>query len=400
MAGLFFSAMVAGAAEPLPAILDAALTDNPEIMGLEQELQAAGYNLEAARWGRFPNVFSDGRAVEGNDEQLQIGVEQPLWSGGRISGEINAAEASESVSLLRLQETEQQILLQTTEAFFDILRLERLLAIAVENENEHQRLLEGIQRRVRSEVSADTDARLAETRLRQAVNERIQIERGLATAKRRLESLINRPAPALIGPQGVDTGNWTLDQAQAMARAHSPTRARLLSEIDLAAAEVQISRAQTRPSVVLGYQSIVGDLTAGQERSNAYLALRAELGSGLSRLAGQNAAIARREAALIAIQAHERELKLQVQSLWSEIDALDRQLPGALSALEGAQAISDSYLRQFQVGRTSWLDVLNAQREKTLAQNAVADIEVPLASARAQLLIIMGEYNQQRLAAN
>jgi outer membrane protein, adhesin transport system len=46
----------------------------------------------------------------------------------------------------------------------------------------------------------------------------------------------------------------------------------------------------------------------------------------------------------------------------------------------------DSYLRQFRVGKKSWLDVLNVQRERVQAAASLIDLEYPLQLAHFRLL--------------
>ena len=65
--------------------------------------------------------------------------------------------------------------------------------------------------------------------------------------------------------------------------------------------------------------------------------------------------------------------------------------------LQGSEEIMASYLRQFQVGRKNWLDVLNAQREKSQASYSLTDIESPLKLLRVKLLVLMGKVNHEQV---
>jgi adhesin transport system outer membrane protein len=61
--------------------------------------------------------------------------------------------------------------------------------------------------------------------------------------------------------------------------------------------------------------------------------------------------------------------------------------------LIGAEEIVASYLRQFQVGRKNWLDVLNAQREKAQAEYSFSDLEYPLMLSNVRLLLLAGRWD-------
>jgi adhesin transport system outer membrane protein len=110
-------------------------------------------------------------------------------------------------------------------------------------------------------------------------------------------------------------------------------------------------------------------------------------------MSASKAAVARKQAAQDAINVFDRELAQQVTASWIEAKALEQQVKPARDTLVGADEIVASYLRQFQVGKKTWLDVLNAQREKANSQAALADIEAMLMMAKVRLLILAGEIN-------
>jgi len=53
--------------------------------------------------------------------------------------------------------------------------------------------------------------------------------------------------------------------------------------------------------------------------------------------------------------------------------------------------VFDSFVRQFAVGRKSWVDVLNAQRESSSARYALADAEWGRVGANIRLRILIGD---------
>jgi adhesin transport system outer membrane protein len=55
--------------------------------------------------------------------------------------------------------------------------------------------------------------------------------------------------------------------------------------------------------------------------------------------------------------------------------------------------VIESYLRQYAVGKKSWLDVLNAQREATQARNTLVDFEVQYLTSIYRLRVLMNEIN-------
>ena len=65
---------------------------------------------------------------------------------------------------------------------------------------------------------------------------------------------------------------------------------------------------------------------------------------------------------------------------------------GALDlAVQGSEQVLDSYLRQFQAGRKSWLDLLNAARELAQNEYTLVDARAGLVGAMHRLQLRMGQ---------
>jgi adhesin transport system outer membrane protein len=111
------------------------------------------------------------------------------------------------------------------------------------------------------------------------------------------------------------------------------------------------------------------------------------------------AAVSRKEATQQELETLERNLTAQVSAGLSELDALEAQLEPSKSLLAGTTEVVESYLRQYQVGRKNWLDVLNAQREKTQALYSDADTRFGYQLSKVRLMIMTGDISAQQLTA-
>lgn len=373
----------------LPVLLQQASTEHPNVKAKQNELKAAGFDLDAARWGRYPSFGTELQTTRGRTQAVAK-LEQPLWTGGRITGQMNLAAAGLEAATAGLDEARTQALLETASAFFELVRLNTRLDIARVNEAEHQRLQETIERRVAAEVSPMADQIQAGTRLRQAVNERMQIQRQRDNVRFQLEQQVGRPVVEVVSPARVRLGEWTEQQLVEAALEHAPQRKRLRAQIAAAQAEIEVARARLMPQLVVGYSANLGDVASGTRRSEIYLGLNVQTGSGLSGSSAVEAAVARKSALQDALDSFERQIVQQVQTTWSDAQALASQVAPVKALLGGSNEIVASYLRQFQVGRKNWLDVLNAQREKSQAHYTLADIESPLLLAHTQLLLLTG----------
>ena len=101
------------------------------------------------------------------------------------------------------------------------------------------------------------------------------------------------------------------------------------------------------------------------------------------------------EAAEQEMKVLELSLRSQVLTLHNDIENLQTQLPPA-QALEAATVeLMASVLRQYQIGKKNWLDVLNAQRERTQAGFNLADVRFSLLQSQLRLLILTGAIRAQ-----
>lgn len=369
------------------------LAEQPAIKARRSQATAAEFDLQGGKWGRFPALSGNASATNQNNDQRSLRLEQPLWTGGRITGQIDLAQARLNQAQSTLSQTQQEVMLQLGSAYFEILRFEGRLVAAKQNTQEHQRLLDLIQRRVKSEVSPESDLVLAESRFQLAKTEEIQIARQLATLKHSLAQLIGRPVSQvarLSRPISFRGYNSTEEAIDAALR-FSPQVEAARFEADAAAAEIDLARSRSLPSVVAGYEYTWVDPEVGESQGVSYIALQYQPGSGLSSLTGAKSAEFRRQASIDNIVAVERQLRSQVQAALSDFSAFNDQLVPTKALLKGTSEVVESYMRQYQIGRKGWLDVLNAQREKTQALFAVADIESSVELTKVRLMLLTGD---------
>lgn len=381
----------------LSNVMQEAMLTHPRLKSQRSELQAVLSALEGTRWNRYPSLTANLESASGGASTV-LRIEQPLWTGGLIGAQIELAQARVDQAQASLLESEQTVLRDIAVAFLEALRLQARLRVALTNEEEHRKLHTIILRRVQAEVSPATDATQGGVRLHQSTNERLLIERQLQSVRHTLEQLLGRTPGELVVPPDMLSRERTEQSFLDAALAFSPERQRLLAELALADADIAIARAQIKPRLVAGYalQNYPGT-SGGGTQGKAYIALQVQTGAGLSALSAVESAVARRQAAEDAVEVHERDLRQQVRTTWSEIQALEQQIVPIRALVTGADEIMSSYLRQFQVSRKSWLDVLNAQREKAQASYALTDIELPLKLLHLRLLILAGDINAKNI---
>ncbi len=371
--------------ERLSEAVARAVTTYPSVQAAEAGIRASRADIRAAKWQRFPSVSIEGRSFSDRTGNIDanIVVDQPLWTGGRISSTVDRAEAGQARAEAALEETETDIALRTLESYYEIARMARREAILRESLAEHERLVESMERRVAQEVSPQSDLALASSRAAQ-----VRQELSLTQAQR--YAALQRFAE-LVGSTAYDPGNVpnydpqlhhpASEGAVTQAIACSPLRRRLEAEADIAEAERRLSVASIFPQLSAQYSrnEITGDRVG--------LVVRAQTNGGLSPLAAAEGARIRQQAAEIQIMTAEREIRERVILDVVENSSSRGRIESSGDAATSSATVTESFLRQFITGRRTWLDVMNAVRESATARIGLADAEISAMASAARILL-------------
>lgn len=375
---------------PLRAAIDRAVETHPSIAAAKAQARAAGSEVRAAKWQRFPSVSVEGLVLSqsGNTAQAQAVVDQPLWSGGRISGAVGRARARQEAASAGFDEAVLSIALSTAQAFFEVHRWHERLAILSLSLEQHSRMVETMERRYAQEVSPLSDLELARSRAFQVEQQIYQARAQQAAASSRLRELVGDPfyVPGAL-PEVPQT--WPkFDDAAVTAQAlgYSPQLKRLRFEAEAAGAEARMARASVLPQ--LSGQYTYND-TFGHRVG---LVLKAQSDGGLSRFAAADAASQRVEATELQVAAGQRQLREQVFALLQDYESATARITGSNAASTSAQRVMESYMRQFTSGRRTWLDVMNAVRETTTAQIDAVEVRVSGQSALTRIWLLSGQW--------
>lgn len=366
-------------------VMQAALASHPLVLGKRSAQAAAQAEREGAEWQRYPTPSLEANTQSGGTSVLRI--DQPLWSGGRITAGIDAAGSRFDAAGAALDEARQELTLKVIAATTEALRQQVRQQHGVAGVKEHEKLLAMIQRRVTQEVSPLADQRLAASRLYTTANELSATTQALNNALAQLSQLAGQPVTAIVA-QGLSEAGApaSLDAALTQALAHSPTLRRLVYEEEAANADIDSKRSAYMPQLALRLES-----SAGQVSDNrAMLVLSAQPGAGLSAKSGADAAVARREAARMAREASERDVRERVTQDWNEWVAARLRLENANQARAMSTEVSESYARQYTTGRKTWIDVLNAVREATQSELAADDAHAQMLAASLRLRALTG----------
>jgi adhesin transport system outer membrane protein len=398
VAWIFLGPMNSVASElRLSEALSLAATEHPSVKAKQAELQAALGDLETAKWSRFPTVSTEA-TTSGGRPQGALLVQQPLWAGGKIEAQNRLAQAQLTLAEAGLQETRVNLMQQTGQQFFEVLRWRQRLEIARKTEDEHRKLFELIQRRVVAEISPLADQVLATARLQQSVSERIQFSRSLQTAELALQQLVGEHRSSLKAPTSLA---WKMtDEATAIevSKSISAELLRLRTQQAVSQAQIEMAEAALFPTLALAHRRNLGSNDSVTDTRRTYFSLQFSPGPGLSVKSAAAAARARLETSMQNATVYERQLEQQVRTALADLAALAEQVEPARQLVGATDEVVASYLRQYQIGKKNWLDVLNALRESAQATYSAVDVASNTESLQLRLMLLTGQINNQQLS--
>lgn len=369
---------------------------HPLISAKQNEYEAAQGELASARWSAFPNPSFSFREFQNNGsqnarKQETLSISQPLWTGGRLSGGIDLAKARRDASKMAIIEAEQEILGETAKSFLEFHQSQLKLEIFKSNVAEHERLFKMIERRVEASTSPEVDLKLARARLAFSRSQLLRQTNAIEAFRSSLQQLVGRPVFEILAPQYSNLKRESLEEAEKQAMAFSPKIRKVRAEIAALEASKKVSKSLLYPQVSIGYEKNFGELSSGQEPEQGFLGLDFQPGAGLSARSSIRVSRAKQQALQDSLEALQREIYREVQITYREFLSAEMQLSPTRLLVDSTSDVVASYLRQYTVGRKSWLDVLNAQRELVQARQSLVDNQAMLSIASFRLKILIGE---------
>ena len=381
----------------LEQMFKVAIQENSGLKVQKAELEAAQSDLDAAKWQRFPSFSLEQNTVSNDGNTASAIIEQPIWSGGEISAQIGVADAALAEQKAKFDEAALNLLIDVASAYYDVLRLEKRQEVAKENTQQHKKFLSAIKRRVDSQISPNADYVLADARYQQAIRQELLAEQDLHSRQAELDRLTEGnlqpqdPSKLLLIPLEV------LQSYVSMVLEASPKLASLRASTDKGKMLVARERSSLWPKLVAQISSSKLATDDNYSDPSYGLLLKYNTGSGLSNIDKIKATNLRLDSSYAEMRYERQKIKQEAIQMLRRYNSLKDQSEPAARLKESTIVVIDSYLRQFKIGKKSWLDVLNAQREKTDALNAAYDNSYFLeATIQEMLLMVNWEGFRQR----
>jgi hydrophobe/amphiphile efflux-1 (HAE1) family protein len=312
-----------------------------------------GYNFTPSQ--RFP-VIKIPAGVFGPEEQtfqagfaqknsLQLFVNQPIYTGGRLNNAYGITTASLDASKLELDRTRQEIEYRVVETFYAALMNKRGVAVAEEQIRISEKQLELAKVRFESGTVARLDVLQAEVELANAKARRIQAKAQVDTAMQALRGVLSLPQSQPLELAG-SIDEPVIGHAREELDTLLPRRPDLLAftaRREMAEYASNLAQSEWKPNLAFTgnmqyQQDSVGSLLARDNQSYAFgIALNVPLFSAPGARARRSAAESQMRQAEHGLRYATDNARLELESAWTALESSAEVVATQEKALELAR---------------------------------------------------------------
>ncbi len=366
--------------------VEVAMAANPEIMQAQFNKEAIQFERKQAQGLYAPRIDVEAsggiRRLE-NTTRRNLGIannelypveanaraDWTIVDFGRRRGELLRQASRVDGASLRVLERSQFVALQIARQYLNIMLQQRIVAASEDNVGFHKSLVKDLSEGVTQGSISIADQQQAEERLQAATVRQEEAFQDLADAKITLRRLTGMDISAVqMPPRFDDKLPDNIDQAVGFARTSNPRILEAKADVDAANALAQSAEGDLYPTIgaeVVGrYGNDIDGFKGETNDLQARVYLRWNLFDGGINRAKYQEMVRRSSEARYRLHQVEREAEEDVRSAWTAIKAQSN----ITSALDRQSHVSDdlllSYRSQFNVGRRSLLDVLDAQNTR------------------------------------
>lgn len=356
--------------------------------------------LEASAGPTLTNQRDALVAPRGNNTWLpaskgSIVVKQLLFDGFSSIDQIWRQMARVDAAAARVEERSGLTALDAAQAYINLVRYMRLVALAKENVRAHRRILSNVQSRFSGGRAGEGDLEQTRERVHSAEASLTEFQQNLADARATFQKVIGVAPYNLRAPGRLRGLPKSKDRALAVTISNNPTLKAAQGDTDAARYAFRSTKGSFFPQI-----SLEARATEGNNADNFYGHYNQQSVQAVATwdiFRGGQDSWKRKEAAERYTEATMSQAKLQrntfesVNKAWNARTITGKRITQLRRQIASDRKVITAYSKEYDLGQRSLIDLLNAE-------NQLFNAQVSLASARGvavygdyQLLAMMGE---------
>ena len=405
--------------------LESAYKSNPVLNAQRENYKSVKENINISKSEFLPSVSISGSqsSQENSNRKNQLGatlpdnsnnsktqsisVDQKIFQGFQGYNLIKKSKLELDQAALKLKNTEQQILLQSARAYYDLVYKIKNTQFNLSNVDLFERQVESDSSRLQKGEITLTDLAQSESSLAGASAKLIAAETELLTAKSNFERIIQLPAPKDITKNNFIKNislNFPADLNAALSFSEKNNPKLLLAKLDYKISEknVDIEKSKFSPSASVNYtQSQNKDFNASVDEEDQE-SLKATItipifkgGKNYSLL--KKSKFKKKQSSLI-LQDTISEVKTDTVNSWSTHQSSESVLKATQAQVKAAEIANEGITLEYDSGNTrTTLEVIQSRSLLLDARISNAIAERNFAISKFELLAVIGELTLENL---
>ena len=392
-------------AAALPEVVAKAIMAHPEVRAAQAQLRANDELIEQSRSPFLPELSLSWRDTESRAEQLGTELDRTSrrseavlrWNVFRGNADLNQlklAKKRRGAAAAELEGVRDQIAIEVSTAYIDVLRLRAIQADNAALVTEYRALSARVGERVRAGriSSADRDRILAALIDAQARDATLRAQ--LHAAEYRFERLTGQAPDSLEIPD-FSAREWKADILAEQIKSRNPELQAARRQAEASERQIGVARGDLMPSVDLELRRrLSADIEPAEVTDtvdSSQIAVTFDMPLGGASLNRVDEALARHSAARAEADAVELRIDNQLRALLHELSELRSVAPLLTERVGATTRVIDAYDLQFDAGRRSLGDLATAHADRFGARRALIENGFRSFEVRARLLTLSGE---------
>ncbi|TWX65025.1 TolC family outer membrane protein [Colwellia sp. C1TZA3] len=406
-------------AQSLEQAIAYSLDTHPDIRTAYAQFKVVETQVEQAEAGYFPTIdltagigyeYTDSPSTRSstadtetlNRRELGLSLKQNLFSGFHTSSEVSRASSSTIAEQWRLYSKAEDVALEVSRVYVDLIKNEQLVGLSEKNLVSHQKIYEQIKLRTESGLGSSADLSQINGRLASAQSNLIAAKNNYLDSKAMFYRVIAQRPDNLVIPYP-DSALFPENKNAGLKKALKNNAVIKAAANDISAANYQYTSAKStfypKVSFVIeansdnnldGIQSSAFDSNGESNQVLAMVRFSYNIFSGgKDKAHAKESAYKVNQAKDLNVSAH-RQVEEGYMLSWNAFEQLNLQKKYIKMHVIAAKETQSNYQQQFRIGQRSLLDLLDTENELYQSRIDFLGVEMTEITAQYRVLHAMG----------
>jgi adhesin transport system outer membrane protein len=396
----------------LQETIDTTINTHPDVLAAGSERNAVSEEINQAKAGYYPTLDltlgtgfenSDNSTTRGagrghdslNRNEASLQLRQMLFDGMATKNEVKRQKARTNARAYTVFGEAENTALRATDAYIEVLRRQKLIALAQANFHAHEKTHDQIRLRSEHGVGRRSDMDQSQGRLALARRNLLAEESNLRDAQIAYQRVVGIEPEGLVEPNSPQNAiPETVDEAISQALENHPTLSSAKADVASAHAQHDTASSPFYPRFDFELGTTADNDIDGVRGHNhdvtAMFRMRYNLlNGGRDSARKQETAYLINQAAEIRNNTH-RQVEESVRLSWNALETVNSQMDYFRLHVASSEKSRDAYQQQFGLGQRTLLDLLDSENEVFVSSQALVNAEYDQLFAMYRIINSMG----------